>query len=277
MRTGLRSTPRWEQISSARLGCALPPKMTISASIALLTVLRRGRRRTAHRRKPQLLPYLLLDGPRGWRRVHGDHALLTAKHVNGRLGLLMEVPQPDGERLLDVIGPAAGHPRADLIVWHVEVNHRVHIVVLHEELRLRDRAREPVDDKPEVPVMLSQPPMDHRLHQVVAYQLAGRQAPPDLGAHLRVVGHLPPEDIPHADVREVKVSGQQLALRPLAAPLDAHNHVLAHANTLAYATARPCLAIGFTSPPVSPMNHLKQTHNGPAEPMRERRPALAAH
>src|SRR3954447_10490576 len=193
MRTGLRSTPRWEQISSARLGCALPPKMTISASIALLTVLRRGRRRTAHRRKPQLLPYLLLDGPRGWRRVHGDHALLTAKHVNGRLGLLMEVPQPDGERLLDVIGPAAGHPRADLIVWHVEVNHRVHIVVLHEELRLRDRAREPVDDKPEVPVMLSQPPLDHRLHQVVAYQLAGRQAPPDLGAHLRVVGHLPPE------------------------------------------------------------------------------------
>src|SRR5512146_1261490 len=110
MRTGLRSTPSWAQISSARPGCALPPKMTISASTALLPIPRRGRRRTAHPRKPQLLPYLLLDDLPGWRRIHGDHVLLAAKPVNGRLGLLVGVPQPDGERLLDVIGTAAGHP-----------------------------------------------------------------------------------------------------------------------------------------------------------------------
>jgi hypothetical protein len=35
-------------------------------------------------------------------------------------------------------------------------------------------------------------------------------------------------------VHDVQVSGQQLALRALAAALHAHDHVFAHVNSLAY-------------------------------------------
>ena len=71
--------------------------------------------------------------------------------------------------------------------------------------------------KPKFQSCSGEPVPDHRLHQVVPDQLPGRHDPAYLGAQLGVVLHVPPEDVPHADVHQVQVRGQHLGLRALAA------------------------------------------------------------
>ena len=140
-----------------------------------------------------------------------------------------------------LLQPAVQHPAADLAVRQVERDDGVDVVALQEELGLAPVPREPVDDESEVPVVPGQPALHHRLDQVVPDQLPGRHDPADLGADLGVILYVPAEDVPHADVHDVQVSGQQLALRALAAALHAHDHVLAHVNSVAYG-ARRCPA-----------------------------------
>ncbi len=128
-------------------------------------------------------------------RVHGDDVLLAPEQLEHRVGLLVVGPQPDGQRLLGVIlpghqlcparvalagdlraavdqvvvdaavraHPAVEHPAADLAVGQVEHDDRVDVVALQEELGLGPVPGEPVDDEPEVPVVLGQPAPDHRL------------------------------------------------------------------------------------------------------------------
>jgi hypothetical protein len=47
-----------------------------------------------------------------------------------------------------------------------------------------------------------------------------------------VVLDMPSEDVADGDVDKVEVGRQALGLRPLATPLDAHDHVLAHPVSL---------------------------------------------
>ena len=68
------------------------------------------------------------------------------------------------------------------------------------------------------------------LDELVVDELSDRHRAADLGADLRVMGHVPPEDVTHADVDELELGGEQLRLRALAAALYAHDDVLAHAR-----------------------------------------------
>src|SRR6202012_3352175 len=144
--------------------------------------------------------------------------------------------------------PPGQHPAADLAVRHVEVDNPVDVVALQEEQRLPPVAREPVDDEAVVPVVLGQPAPHHRLGHVVPDQVAFGHDPLDLGPHLGVVLHVPAEDVPHADVHEIEVTGQQLALRALTAALHAHDHVFAHGSTLAQAAGLVKRAGRVTAP-----------------------------
>ena len=141
------------------------------------------------RREAELLPDLGLDDLRRGPRVHGDDVLLAPEQVEHRVGLLVVGPQPDRQRLLGVILPGAScsparvalagdrgaavdqvvvdaaahaqpaveHPAADLAVRQVQHDDPVDVVGLQEELGLAPVPREPVDDEPEVPVVLGQP------------------------------------------------------------------------------------------------------------------------
>src|SRR5580704_13014789 len=265
VRTGLRGTPRSEQISSASSGCARPPKMTMSASTdsLRLATARIGR---DIRRQPQLGPDLLLHGVTIGPGVNRDHELLAPEQFEHRVGLLVILAQPHRERLLRVVVPgrqlpaariaapglaravadqvvvhaALGaqppvqHPAAHLAVRQVEVDHRVDVVAFHEELGLPCAAREAVDKKPVVPVVLGQPALHHGLRHVVPDELPAVDNPLHLRAHLGVVQHIPPEDVAHADMHQVQVSREHLALGALPAALHAHDHVLAHDITLAH-------------------------------------------
>src|SRR5690242_17760022 len=204
---------------------AVPPKTAISRNFGS-PVFR------LVRRQAQALPDLLLDDLRRGPRVHGVDVLLAPEDLQDGVRLVVIVPQPDRERLLGVIfagdqlsaahvapagdlravgdqvviqpaaaaQPAVQNPAADLAVRQVKLDDAVDVVALQEELGLPRVPREPVDDEAEVPVVLGEPVPDHRLHQVVPDQFPGRHGAPDLGAQLGVVLHVPPEDIPHADV-----------------------------------------------------------------------------
>src|SRR6516164_5642625 len=258
-RTGCWGTARNAQISAVSAGCALPPNTAISRTGGFPLFRLEGGQAEA-------LPDLLLDGIGPGPRVDHEDVLLAPEQLDYRVRLLVVVAQPDGQRLLGVVfpgdqlsaarvalardlraavdqvvvdaavgaHPAVEDPAADLGVGQVEHDNAVDVVAFQEELGLPAIAREPVDDEAEVPVVPSEPVPDHRLHQVVSDQFPGRHGAPDLGAHLGVVLHVPAEDVPHTDVHEVQVSGQQLALRALAAALYAHDHVFAHVNSLAY-------------------------------------------
>ena len=208
-----------------------------------------------------LLP---LDDLRRRPRVHGVDVLLAPENCQHGVGLVVIIPQPDRERLLGVIfpgdqlpaahvapagdrravgdqvvvhpavgaQPAVENPAADLAVWQVKLDDAVDVVALQEELGLPRVPREPVDDEAEVPVVLGEPVPDHRLHQVVPDQFSRRHDPAHLRAQLGVVLHVPPEDVPHADVHQVQVRRQHLGLRPLATALNPHNHVFAHVTSL---------------------------------------------
>src|SRR5579862_3541363 len=263
-RTGRSGTDRYRQISAVSARCALPPNTTISRTPGFLPP-----------RQAEPLPDLGLDGLGRRPRVDGDDVLLAAEQVEHRGGLLVIVPQADGQRLVGVVfpgrqlspagvalpghrrgavdqvvvdpaslaHPAAQHPPADLAVRQVELDHAVDVVALDEELGLPAVPREPVDDEAVVPVVPGQPVPDDRLHQVVPDQFPGRHDAAHLRAYLGVVLHVPAEDVSHADVHQVQVGRQHLALRALAAALDAHYDVLAHSISLAYRQAsRPCRA-----------------------------------
>src|SRR5205814_4565590 len=124
------------------------------------------------------------------------------------------------------------YPAAHLAVRQVEVDHRVDVVALQEELGLPSGTREPVDDEAVVPVVHGQPVADGRLDEVVADQLAGRHDPADLGTQLGVPLHVPAEDVTDADVHQVQVLGEEGGLGTLAAALDPHDHVLTHGGTM---------------------------------------------
>src|ERR1700744_1816055 len=79
---------------------------------------------------------------------------------------------------------------------------------------------------------------DHGLGHLVADQIAFGHDPADLSPELGVVLHVPAEDVPDADVHEIEVAREQLALRALAAALHPHDHVFAHGTTLAQLTRR---------------------------------------
>ena len=191
----------------------------------------------------------------------GDDVFLAAEHLEHRVGLLVVVAQPDGERLLGVVFPgdklaAAGvalalglravlhqvvvhaasraepaveHPAPHLAVRQVELDDAVDVVALQEELGLPPVPREPVDDEAVVPVVLGQPLPHDVLDHLVGDELAGRHRAPHLGAELGVIPDVPPEDVAHADVHQVEVGGEHLALGALPAALHAHDHVFAHA------------------------------------------------
>src|ERR1700722_5916932 len=257
--TGCCGTARKAQISAVSAGWALPPNTAISRTAGTLGLL-------LERRQAEALAELLLDDLAGGPRVHREHVLLAAEQVKRRAGLGVVVPHPDGQPLLGVVfpgdqlpaarvalardlravrdqvvvhaavgaQPAVQDPPADLAVGQVQLDDPVDVKALQEELGLPAVPREPVDDEAEVPVVLGEPVLDHRLDQVVADQFPGRHGAPDQGADLGVVLHVPAEDVSDADVHDVQVSGQQLALRALAAALHAHDHVFAHVNSLAY-------------------------------------------
>ncbi len=66
--------------------------------------------------------------------------------------------------------------------------------------------------------MHAQALLHDRLHEVVAAELAGHHDPPDLCAELRVVLHVPAEDVTDADVDELEVVGEHLACVPFPLP-----------------------------------------------------------
>src|SRR6204780_4973077 len=261
--TGRCGTERNAQISAVSSGCAVPPNTAISRTRGFLGPVRGLR----HRRQAETLPDGPLDDLRRGPGVDRDDVLLAPELLQGRGGLLVIVPQPDGQRLLSVIFPgdklsaaqvaAAGnlravrdqvvvhvavgaqpaveHPAAYLGVRQVKLDDAVDVVALQEEFGLAPVPREPVDDEAVVPVVLGQPVPDHRLHQVIADQLARRHHAAHLRAHLGAVLNIPAEDVTHADVHDVQIGREQLALGALAAALHPHDHVLAHVTSLAYA------------------------------------------
>src|SRR5882724_6935812 len=224
-----------------------------------------ARGREAGGRQPEPVPDGLLDLLPGWPGVHRDHVLLAAEDVQHGIGLRVVLAEPDGERLLGVVlapdqlaaagvAPALGgravvdqavvhpaaraqppgeHPARDLAVGQVEVDHPVDVVALQEELRLALVAREAVDDEAVVPVVLAEPYPHDGLDEVVADQQSRRHRALDLRAELRVMLHVPPEDIPDSDVLKVEVRGEHLRVSSLAAALDAHDDVFPHATTFA--------------------------------------------
>ncbi len=172
--------------------------------IRLVRVSLPGRGLRLDRGQPQGLPdrplhlVLVLGG------VDLHDVLLAREDGQHRVGLLVVVAQPDHERFLGVV--LAGHQRAaahvalalfpgaldqvvvhaaaraqaagqdaaaDLGVGQVEVDDRVDVVALEEELRLAGVAGKPVDDEPVVPVVLGQPLRGHLLGQIVADELTG--------------------------------------------------------------------------------------------------------
>jgi hypothetical protein len=202
--------------------------------------------------------------------VDGQDQLLAPEDLEHRVGLPVPVAQAGLERLLGVVraadqlaaadvAPALGlrpvgdqvvvhpaaraqppreHPAAHLVVGQLEVHDGVDVVALQEERSLHRVAREPVEDEPVVPVVLLQPLVHHLRDQVVTDQLAVRDDAAHLGTELRVVLHLPAEDVTDADLRQLEILGEHRGLGPLAAALDAHHHVLAHARTLTQVSAR---------------------------------------
>src|SRR5580658_835104 len=273
-RTGCGATARNRQISAVSAGWALPPKTAMSRTPGFFADLAAGflagrRGLKLERRQAELVPDVLLGLLRRRSRVHRDDVLLAPEQVQHRVGLLVVVPQPYRQRLFGVVFPgdqfaAAGvappghlggavdqvvveaaaraqppgkHPAADLAVRQFQRDDPVDVVALQEELGLPPVPRKAVDDEAVVPVVIGQPAADHRLDQVVPDQLPRGHDPPDLGAHLGVVLHVPAEDVAHGDVHEVEVGGQQLALRAFSAALHAHDHVLAHGISLAYAAS----------------------------------------
>src|SRR5581483_5128496 len=276
IRTGRFGSDRYMQISAASAWWALPLNTAMSRTG------RSRRLRLSARlggRQGEPLPDVLLDDVGGRPGVDRDHVLLATEQVQHRVGLLVIVAEPDREGLLGVVLPGhqlspagvtvAGHlgavrdqvvvnaapgaqppvqhPAAHLAVRQVQVDDAVDVVALQEELGLPRVAREAVDDEPVIPVMLRQPVADHGLNQVVADQLAGRHHAADLRAHLGVPLHVPPEDVPDADVDQIQVGGQQLALRALAAALHPHDHVLPHVGIISRS-----ISPGGTTPPVTP-------------------------
>src|SRR5580693_8857757 len=270
VRTGRRGTPRSEQISSASSGCARPPKMTMSASTdsLRLATARVGR---DIRRQPQLGPDLLLHGVTIGPGVNRDHELLAPEQFEHRVGLLVVLAQPHRERLLRVVVPggqlpaariaapglaravadqvvvhaALGaqppvqHPAAHLAVRQVEVDHRVDVVAFHEELGLPCAAREAVDKKPVVPVVLGQPALHHGLRHVVPDELPAVDNPLHLGAHpaaLHAHDHVLAHDITLAHRRPTAITS-----RP--AKRYAHYHGNPRPRSPGHPGRRPCVAV----------------------------------
>src|SRR6266704_852786 len=192
--------------------------------------------------------------------VDGGDELLALEDLDERLGLLVVLGETDGERLGVVVvtsreaatahvadvghlrtvrdqvvveaalraQPPCEYPTMHLLVGQVEVDDPVDVVALQEELCLPGAAREPVDDEAVVPVMVVQSLPDDCLDHVVADQPPAGNGAAHLRAELRVMLHVPPEDVADADVLEVEVVGEKLGLCALAAALDAHDHELAH-------------------------------------------------
>ena len=82
--------------------------------------------------------------------------------------------------------------------------------------------------------MLVEPLPHDALDEVVTDQQARCHRPPDLGADLRVVLHIPPEDVPDSDMHEVEVLGEHLGVSSLTAALDAHDDIFPHRSTFAW-------------------------------------------
>src|SRR5215467_12633524 len=95
-------TIRWSrsprQISAASAGCPVPPKIAISRNFGCPVI-------RLVRRQAEALPNVLLDDLRRGPRVHGVDVLLAPEDRQDRVGLVVIVPEPDGERLLGVIFP----------------------------------------------------------------------------------------------------------------------------------------------------------------------------
>ena len=108
----------------------------------------------------------------------------------------------------------------------------VDVIALEEELGLPLVAREAVEDESVVPVVLLQAIVDDGLDEVVIDELTAGHGAPHMGADLRVVLHVPAEDVTDADLGQVEVARQQGSLRSLATALDAHDHVLVHGLTV---------------------------------------------
>src|SRR5215470_10332921 len=260
-RTGSSGSPSSRQISAASSGWALPLKTAISRTVApRLPVV------GLVWRELEAFADLLLDLLLAAAGVDGDHVLLAREQLEHRVGLLVVLAQPHRQCLLGVVLPldqgaaahvtdallrraggdqvvvhaavgaqAAGeHPAAYLGVGQVQMDHAIDVVALEEELGLPAVAGEAVDHEPVVPVVLAEPLGGHRLGHVVSDQLPGRHDAPDLGAQLGVLLHVPPEDVADADVHQVQVGGEHARLGALAAALDAHDDVFAHAASLPY-------------------------------------------
>src|ERR1039457_5211396 len=217
-------------------------------------------------RQPQPLPDQLLDHLLVRRGLDDHDVLLAPEQGEHRIGLLVVVAEPDGERLLGVVLPgdqgatarvalaldrraaldevvvhaAAGaeppgeHPAADLGVGQIEMDDAVDVVALQEKLGLPRVAREPVDDEPGAPDIGGEPPPRPPRGRRPPARSARRHSAPYLGTHLRMTLHVPAEDVADVDVRQVQIFREHGRLRALAAARDAHEDVFPHADTLTY-------------------------------------------
>src|SRR5579863_4604371 len=104
-RTGCSGVPSWPQISAASSGCARPPKTVMSRTLVPFPRMPGSGLAGLVGRQGQRVADGLLDqfglGP----RVHRNDVLLTPEHIQHRVGLLVVVAQPHGERLLGVVLP----------------------------------------------------------------------------------------------------------------------------------------------------------------------------
>ncbi len=85
-----------------------------------------------------------------------------------------------------------------------------------EGLRLRDRAREAVDNEAPLAVRLPEPVANHADHDVVGHVVAGRKDGLGLLAERRAGGYLGAEHVAGRDMGDAEMRAQHVGLCPLA-------------------------------------------------------------
>ena len=123
-----------------------------------------------------------------------------------------------------VVGTATSlEPLEQLVLRHPELQHRVDVGAaalehLVQRLGLLDRAWIPVQDETVGRVIMVQSLVDQLIGQLGRYQITGIQIAFGLQAEFRAVADVSPEQLSRGDLRDPKLLGKLLGLRPLARP-----------------------------------------------------------